>query len=284
MIDAAHIQVLIDNNTNPQQPTLQAKHGLSFLINAQLKDETVQILLDTGPSPQIIIENAKQLNIDFTEINAIVLSHGHYDHTGGLLSILSRVSPSTPILAHPNIFHPKFAYRPHLKSIGVPFSPEILTTCNGVLLQTLTPISIVNGVTTTGEIERKTLYETVTGFHTLQNNRFLVDHLIDDQSLILHLKGKGLVIICGCAHSGLINTILHAQHIVKTDTIYAVIGGFHLKNATPQRLDATTHALRELDVKLIAPCHCTGPKAIQQFESMWKQHCRPLHVGDSLRL
>jgi 7,8-dihydropterin-6-yl-methyl-4-(beta-D-ribofuranosyl)aminobenzene 5'-phosphate synthase len=137
---------------------------------------------------------------------------------------------------------------------------------------------------TTGEIERKTPYEKVTGFYTLLDNRFIADHLVDDQSLILHHRDKGLIIICGCAHSGLINTIAHAQHIMKTDTIYAVIGGFHLKNATPQRIDATTQALRELDLKLIAPCHCTGSKAIQQLTSIFGKYCHPLCVGDSLRL
>lgn len=284
MIDAAHIQVLIDNTANPHQPSLQAKHGLSLLIQARQKDETVHILLDTGPSPQILIQNAKHLNVDFAKINAIILSHGHYDHVGGLLSVLPHVSTSTPILTHPNIFHPKFAYRPHLKSIGAPYSPEILKSYNGVLLQTPTPVSIVNGVTTTGEITRKTPYEKVTGFYTLQKNRFLTDYLLDDQALILQLKGKGLVIICGCAHSGLINTILHTQHIMDNATIYAVIGGFHLKNATPQRIDATTQALRELDVKFIAPSHCTGPTAIHQFTSIWKQQCHLLRVGDSLRL
>lgn len=284
MIDAAHIQILIDDNTNPQQPRLQAKHGLSFFIKAQIQNETIQILLDTGPTPRLIIENAKHLNVDLTTINAIILSHGHYDHVGGLASVMSQVSSSIPIIAHPNAFHPKFAYRPYLKSIGAPFSPTVLETNNGVLLQTCNPVSIIKGITTTGEIERTTRYEKVTEFYTIQDNFLISDHMIDDQSLILHLKGRGLVILSGCAHAGIINTIRHAQQLMKADKIYAVIGGFHLKNASSQRISATINALCELNVNMIAPCHCTGSKAIQQFTSMFELKCQPLRVGDSLIL
>lgn len=284
LIAAAQIQVLIDNSANPEKPRLHAEHGLSFLIDVQFKNETARILLDTGPLPRLLIQNANYLNIDFSTVNAIVLSHGHHDHVGGLLKILPRIPSSTPIIAHPNAFLPKFAYRPYLKSIGAPFSPTALQTRNAVLLQTAEPISILDGVKTTGEIERTIPYEEVTGFYTLQNNWLIADYLLDDQSLILHLKDKGLIIICGCAHAGLINTITHAQHIMNTESIYAVIGGFHLKNATPQRINTTANALHEFNVKLIAPCHCTGSQAIQKFTSAYRQQCCPLRVGDSLTL
>lgn len=282
MITAAKIQVLIDNSANPQKPRLHAEHGLSLLIEVQLKDESARILLDTGPLPHLLLQNAKYLNIDFSTINAIILSHGHYDHVGGVLTTLPRIPSSTPIIAHPDTFLPKFAYRPYLKSIGVPFSPLTLQTRNAMLLQTAEPVSVLDGVKTTGEITRNTPYEKVTGYYTLQDRHLITDNLHDDQSLILHLKNKGLIVICGCAHSGLINTITHAKHIMNTDSVYAVIGGFHLKNTTPQRIDATAKALQKLNVQQIAPCHCTGLKAIQKFTSSFKHHCRPLRVGDTL--
>ena len=282
MITAAKIHVLIDNSANSDEPRLHAEHGLSLLIDVQLKDESARILLDTGPLPHLLLQNAKYLNIDFSTVNAILLSHGHYDHVGGLLTILPHIPSSTPIIAHPDTFLPKFAYRPYLKSIGAPFSPMALQTRNAMLLQTADSVPVLDGVKTTGEIERKTPYEKVTGYYTLQINHLIPDYLHDDQALILHLKKKGLIVICGCAHSGLINTITHAKHVMKTDTVYAVIGGFHLKNATSQRIDATADALRQLNVKQIAPCHCTGSKAIQKFTSSFKQQCRPLRVGDVL--
>ena len=282
LINTVRIQALIENNANPQKPRLHAEHGLSLLIDVQLNDESARILLDTGPLPHLLLQNANYLNIDFSTINAIILSHGHHDHVGGLLTTLPALTSSTPIIAHPDAFLPKFAYRPYLKSIGVPFSPLALQTRNVILLQTAEPVSVLDGVKTTGEIARNIPYEKVTGYYTLQNNHLITDNLHDDQSLILHLKHKGLIVICGCAHSGLINTLTHAQHIMNTDSVYAVIGGFHLKDATPQRIDATAKALQNLNVKHIAPCHCTGSKAIQKFTARFKHRCRPLRVGDIL--
>lgn len=284
MVDKLNLTLLADDSKNPQQPELQAKHGLSIYIEVTVRSETNIVLMDAGPSPEVVLHNADAVNVDLKKIDTILLSHGHYDHLGGLIGVLKRVSDPVIVLAHPQTFDPKFAYRQHLKYIGPTFSLSEIQAAGGVLLLARDPVKIGEGVTSSGEIKRSTAFEEVDGFWKVDDELFIQDNMLDDQSLIINIRGKGLVIIAGCAHSGIINTIKQAQRITGISGVHAVLGGFHLNNADAKRIAATTKELLKIDPSIIGPCHCTGSKAVRRFTKTFKDRCKPLRVGDRLEI
>ena len=263
---------------------LLAEHGVSFYIEAKGREGQTKILVDTGTSQQVILHNLETMEIDIKNLDVIVLSHGHYDHTGGLLGILKSVERRIPVIAHPKIFAPKFSSKSRLVYTGPPYSPEDVEREGGVLLLARNSVEITKGVVTSGEIERIVPYERVEGFSVVENGEFLADSMPDDQALFINLEGKGLVIVTGCAHSGLINTIHYAQKLTGIDRIYAVIGGFHLIKASTNRINKTIEELEKINFALLAPCHCTGTKATFRFLETFKEKCKPIVVGDKLKL
>jgi 7,8-dihydropterin-6-yl-methyl-4-(beta-D-ribofuranosyl)aminobenzene 5'-phosphate synthase len=229
-----------------------------------------------------MLHNTDALHIDPEEIDLICLSHGHYDHTGGLMGLLQRRMAPVPIVAHPDIFAPKLKVRPFLKYIGAPFTRDQLEAAGAIMLPCRGPATLAPGVMTTGEVPRVEAFETVEGFWTMKNYQYTPDAMPDDQSLAIHLPGKGLVVISGCAHSGIINTIRYAQRITGEERLYAVIGGFHLMGTDNKRIDATARALLDLDSAVVRPGHCTGQKALSRLQDILGESCQPLTVGDSI--
>jgi len=283
-VDKLNLTLLADDSKNPLKPELQAKHGLSIYIKTKVRSETITVLMDTGPSPEIILHNADAMDVDLNKINVILLSHGHYDHLGGLIGVLKRVSDPVTVLAHPKTFDPKFAYRHHVKYIGPTFSLSEIKATGGILLLAKNPVKIGEGITSSGEVKRNTTFEQVEGLWKVNDELFMKDSMLDDQSLIINIRDRGLVIIAGCAHSGIINTIKQAQRITGISRVHAVLGGFHLKNADAKRIVATTKELIKINPNIIGPCHCTGSKAIRRFTDAFKDRCKPLRVGEILEL
>ena len=274
------ITVLIEDSKSPSKPHLKSKHGLSFFTKAKIGDNKVTVLMDTGTSPEMLLYNVDAMGVNLEEVDVIALSHGHYDHTGGLLEALKRMKKRVPVIAHPTVFDPKLSLMPHLRLIGAPFIVSDVEAVGGVPVFASDPVKIADGITTTGEVPRITAFESVRGFWTVYNRKFVEDKMLDDQSLVIDVEGKGLVVVSGCAHAGIINTINYAQKITGNSRVYAVLGGFHLGNVENERIQATVAELEKLDPKFVGPCHCTGKKATKRFAESLGDHCQPLHTGD----
>jgi 7,8-dihydropterin-6-yl-methyl-4-(beta-D-ribofuranosyl)aminobenzene 5'-phosphate synthase len=284
MIAGLKLRVVIEDKSSTADPRLWAQHGFSLFLEADLGDGCMKILMDTGTTPEVTSHNLDILKIDPADLDAIVLSHGHYDHTGGLMGVLNRVQHRIPVLVHPQAFTPKLKAKPFLKYIGPPWSQAQAEEARAVLLLSSNPVALASGLITTGEVKRVETFERVEGFWTVNDGRYTPDAIPDDQSLVAHIKGKGLTVITGCAHAGIMNTIRQAQELTGIEEIYAVIGGFHLYGADPERIEATANALLELDPRILRPGHCTGHEAISRLQEVIGNRCQPLSCGDLIEL
>ncbi len=280
-VDGMRLTVLVDDSKNPIRPELTAKHGLSLFIELKAGGHTTNLLMDTGPPADIVLQNAQKLDIDLRKVDSIVLSHGHYDHTGGLLGVLKHIGKKVPVIAHPEALEPKFAVRKkRLKKAGIPFQVSGLEKSNGILTLKRGPTSKAPGIWVSGEIKRASPFEKVKGFKTVRRGKLVKDYMPDDQALFVKVKGKGLVVVTGCAHAGLINTIKQAQKVTGSSGVYAAVGGFHLAGASAGRISATIEELQKAGVKVVMPCHCTGKKAITKFSKVFGKKCNQLRTGN----
>lgn len=240
-----------------------AEWGLSILVETAGR----KILFDTGQSTSAS-HNADLLGIDLSKINKIVLSHGHYDHTGGLRQILHRIQglhrtkKEIEIIAHPDIWQAKYAtHQGEARYIGIPFHRQTLESLGAKFKLSKKAVRISDNIITSGEIPMVTDYEEIEpSLVVKEGNRFQPDKLRDDQALIINTKA-GLVVILGCAHRGIINTLYHARKLTGVKTIHTVLGGYHLIAATEERIWLTIAALKELGVQRIGVSHCTGAAA-----------------------
>jgi len=231
-----------------------AEWGISMLLEA----DGLQILFDCGPGISAV-HNASLFGIDLSAIDCIVLSHGHHYHTGGLREVLRRTGPKE-VIAHPDIWQSKYANRPDEaeRYIGIPFAREELETRGAVFKLSKEPVRLSSHIMTTGEVPLLTDYEEIdTGLVVKKDGRETPDTLADDLALVIDAD-FGLVVITGCAHRGLINTLRRAQSLTGRELVYAAIGGTHLFRADERRLVATTAALQEMGVQRLGASHCTG--------------------------
>lgn len=260
LVKKLKLTVLAEDSVSEHQREVIAKHGLSFLIEAEGDGDKVSVLMDTGPSADMVLHNAEVMGVDLTKIDVVFLSHGHYDHTGGLVGILKQIDKEVPVVAHPKVFGLKLVLDPGLKYIGSPFKPSEVEASGGVLLLARNPVTIAKGVVTSGEVERGVAYEKVKGFLAIEGETFKEDIMPDDQALTINLEGKGLVVVSGCAHSGIINTIRKAQKVAGVSKVCAVLGGFHLVGADDKRIQLTVKELLKLIRKLLGRATAPDPK------------------------
>jgi len=231
-----------------------AEWGLSILVEA----DGTRILVDTGLSFSAV-HNAQLLGIDLSTIDWIVLSHGHADHTGGLREVLRRRG-EVNVIAHPDMWAAKYARRSPQEEAyaGIPFSREELESLGARFNLSREPVRITDGIMTTGEIPMTSGYEEVDQNLFVRDGNILEpDKLADDLALIID-SDFGLVVVLGCAHRGIINTVRHAQNLTGKERVYAAIGGTHLFRASEVRVEQTTADLREMGIQRLGVSHCTG--------------------------
>ena len=234
-----------------------AEWGLSILVET----DNLSILLDTGQGISASY-NADILGIDLSKIDKIVLSHGHYDHTGGLRQLLRKMRKEIEIIAHPDIWTAKYSSRQEEQAsyryIGIPFSRHELESLGANFNLTTKSTKISDSIMTTGEIPMVTKFEEIEPYLLIkENSSFQPDKLLDDQALVINTE-LGLVVILGCSHRGIINTLYYAQQLTKVKRVHTVLGGCHLIDASKERIKLTIAALRELDVQKLGVSHCTG--------------------------
>ena len=243
---------------------LLAEWGLSVLVEV----DGYKVLLDTGLGISTFY-NATVMGIDLSQIDKIVLSHGHRDHTGGLRHILQAARKDIEIIAHPDIWAAKYSrtFGKQEQYAGIPYVREALENLGACFRLAQEPAWITDNITTTGEIPMQTEYERVDAeLYVKHNGELAPDPLRDDLALIIK-SPEGLVVVLGCGHRGIINTLHHARKLTGVERIHMVIGGTHLIQASREQLDLTIAELRELGVERLGVSHCTGlPAASVLFQ------------------
>ena len=247
------ITLVVDNEA---PPGLLAEHGFAAWIDTGEES----LLFDTGQGTALI-PNADALNIDLSQANALILSHGHYDHTGAVAAFLA-VNPNAPVIYAHDATICRFSCRPDeqpprqigmsddVRHILVQLPPERRNVLDA-------PRYLRPGIGITGPVPRISNFEDTGGPFYLNPDKTQADPITDDLSLWFETM-DGLVILTGCCHSGLVNTVRHAQQVSGITRIHGIIGGLHLLNASPERLDATLAFLHECAPDFLLPCHCTG--------------------------
>jgi len=299
LVDSLTVSVVVDNTTDmlssrPSHVTSElrvlmaagmqemngeglcsAHHGLSLLVTARTGSHERTVLFDAGPDPYAIERNSGRMGLDFGAIEAVVLSHGHFDHSEGLLKAAELIRAGrgpqpVPLHVHPGAFVRRAVRLPNGHALPLQDVPtgEILHNGGYLVIESDSQESILDGTfVLSGEVPRRT-FERGLPNHLRRTSAgdWEPDPLVlDERFMLAHVAAKGLVIFTGCSHAGVVNICHHAQQMFPGIPLYALVGGFHLVHPNEDLIDATIAALRPLDFKVIVPGHCTGWRAVHRF-------------------
>ena len=296
------ITVLVDNTADllvkstgtvkrfTEEPLL-AEHGFAAMV--ELKQAGVRILWDAGISTTALLENARRMKIDLAAVDLIALSHGHGDHYAAMADVLRaavrRPEPRewpadasmeeirawaegyrVPLVTHPAAFRERWGIARDGRKYGPHLAPRSEWEAAGAqIVLSEGPYRLGPGCWTTGQVPRRSFEQAGTPPSRAyrEGDRFMPDLLDDDQAIAINVRDKGLVVLCGCAHSGIVNTVHHAIEISGVENVHAILGGFHLAPAKDDEIERTIDEIARLQPKLVAPSHCTGFKAISRFST-----------------
>jgi 7,8-dihydropterin-6-yl-methyl-4-(beta-D-ribofuranosyl)aminobenzene 5'-phosphate synthase len=270
--------------------TFLGEHGLSLLVTVWHGHEKHTILFDAGYTGIPLLHNAELLGLDLTEIEALVLSHFHMDHTGALNRFLDSRDKPVPIVVHPDAFlYPRFLVLKDGQRQQFPRSlvRSELEERSIEIVESKGPVLLAEGtILVSGEVERRTEFEKGIPYAFIKKEgKELKDPILDDQGIIMRLKDKGLVVVSGCSHAGIINTVLHARKITGEDKVYGVLGGFHLSGpAFEPIVGKTIEALREMNPSVMVPMHCTGWNTINRLFEAFPSEMILNSVGSKITL
>jgi 7,8-dihydropterin-6-yl-methyl-4-(beta-D-ribofuranosyl)aminobenzene 5'-phosphate synthase len=258
--------------------SIHSEHGLAYYIEAVVNGKPNAFMFDYGLDFQGVSKNMELLDIDVRRLEALGLSHGHFDHWGNLIAILkynrTKIRKGIPLYVGEEAFSQRFANLP-----AGPFDvsgmidleqlrrDEIESLAVARIVEVKDPTPIVPGAYLTGSIERVTEYEKGSPILLIKRGgKMEPDLFMGEQSLVFNVKGKGLVVVSSCAHAGIVNTVKHAQKMTGTNKVHAVIGGFHLSGAKPEVIQRTIADMKAIAPEYIVPMHCTGFEAITAFQ------------------
>jgi 7,8-dihydropterin-6-yl-methyl-4-(beta-D-ribofuranosyl)aminobenzene 5'-phosphate synthase len=315
-VDGLEVLVIVDNatdslSTNPKNVIAEwsglltggrlrmisgqniccAHHGLSLLITAKRGGEKRSLLFDAGPEGATFLRNANILGVDYGAVETIVLSHGHWDHAGGLLAAVDAVSRAREkkrvrCFVHPGMFAQRASQRPNgeLYVHELVPDPEKLTQAGADVVNTREPQVVGDGAFfISGEIPRLTKYEAGLPGHLRRSSdgqSWDPDPLLMDERFIsVHVKDKGQFVFSACSHAGLINVLNHARSLFPAVPLYGVMGGLHLSGVTEKIIPDTVSDLKAFDLKLLAPGHCTGWRALTAMARVFGDELIPSAVG-----
>jgi len=262
----------IKPGTDIYKMNLHAEHGLSYHIETVLSGNPHSFLFDYGVDFQGVMRNMELLNIDFRALEALGLSHGHFDHWGAFLEILKAKKEGfrkgIPLYIGEEGFVERFGQTPAgLLSLSLLKRGDVEGLGFVKIVEIKDPTPIVPGAYLTGRVEKVTEYEKENPFLLIERGGKLVpDNFVGEYAVVLNLKGKGLVVLVGCAHVGIVNIVKHAQKMTGIDKVHAVIGGFHLTGAKPELVQRTVADIKAINPDYIVPTHCTGYEAMTVFQ------------------
>lgn len=294
------ITVLVDNRADllvkstetvkrfTDKPLL-AEHGFAALVD--LKDAGLRILWDAGMTQLAFLENARRMKLDLATVDKIALSHGHGDHYAALPDVIKMAArpPApreweqdaplddirdwvkgrrVPVIAHPAAFRERWWIDKDGKKHGPRIAPRAEWEAAGAeIVLSAGPCELGPGCWTTGAVPRQSFEQagTPAGAHFREGDLFVRDYLDDDQSIVINVRDKGLVVLTGCAHAGIVNTVDYAREISGIHRVWAIMGGFHLAPAKEAEIQRTIDEIQKLAPAMVVPSHCTGFQAIAQF-------------------
>jgi 7,8-dihydropterin-6-yl-methyl-4-(beta-D-ribofuranosyl)aminobenzene 5'-phosphate synthase len=314
-VDRLEVLVLVDNmtdslSTNPEtvvpewigllaagrlerlsgRATCCAHHGLSLLLTAHVGNTRRTLLFDTGPDGDIFLRNAEILGVDLSSVDTVVLSHGHWDHAGGLVAAITAIasqrdSSKVNCFVNPGMFRDRAIQRPNgqlLMFESVP-GPDLLADQGAHVINSPEPHSIGGALWLSGDIPRVTQYEIGFPGHVQRSadgRSWEPDPLLLDERFIsVHVKDKGQIVFSACSHAGIVNVLMHARSMFPSVPLYGVVGGLHLSGTTERIIPETIADLRQFGLKLLAPGHCTGWRALSAMTTAFRGELIPSAVG-----
>lgn len=300
-LPAVTVEILVDNFFDVFEPSrpglvervvpgrlprpLLGAHGLAYWITLTQNGRQTRILMDTANSPLPLFNNLEALGHNLAEIDAVFLSHGHPDHFGGLMELLARRTTPLPVYLHPDCYLPKLLITPRGRIGPWKLDREALAAAGAELHENRGPALLLEQALLTGTVEASIPYETpLPGAKRIVAGQEEIDRFSDEQALVLHVRDRGLVVIGGCCHPGVINMTRYAQKLTGVEKVAAIIGGFHLTVGGDNLIGQTIAGLQELHPDLVLAGHCTGFKALTRLAAAMPENFMASCVGTKVIL
>jgi len=255
----------MDQHFSSKYGEILAENGLCCYVETFSAGNVTTVLFDTGLTAPVVLHNAALLGIDLAEVDAIVLSHGHPDHMGGVIGVLEAIGHPVPVIVHPDAFNPRMIVKPYvtLPMINIGFSRERIERAGGGLIPARGPIQLGPGLQTSGEMETTFDFELEAPTGRLcvhADGAVEPDGINDHQVLGIDIAGEGLLVIDPCGHRGIVSSTEHMRKLFDSESVYGVMGGFHTGHPgiSANRIGNTARSLADYAPRLIAPMHCSG--------------------------